>query len=485
MPNGRRTATRASNAVYTVNHAGGVTPVTVDQRQSGGEWVLLGTFALDVASEVVLSDAANGYVIADAIRAIPVNAAPNTATWAPSLPSAGPYQVYAHWTAHPNRATLATYTVHHSDGSTDVPVDQQQNSGEWRLLGTFDLDSTSQVTLTDEADGVVIADAVYFVPEGTPYNSFSWQPDVPGAGQYEVLARWTAHANRASNASYAITHTGGSTTVAVDQRQSGGTWVSLGIYTLDADSEVTLTDQADGYVIADAIRVVGTTDAGVGGTYFIHTDHLGTPVAMSDGAAVKVWSATHDPFGQATVDEDPDGNGTAVTLNVRFPGQYYDQETGLHYNYFRYYDPSTGRYLISDPIGLLGGLNTYGYVFQNPIKFSDPTGQAAIILPALPALGKLCAGAGAFIGGLFIGNELSNNCNDPLNIQACGDEDDIDCEAWLQLLEDSYILISTLYPSPLQGLAEKEAHDKSVEIFCMNCPEECDRASTFGTVAIQ
>jgi len=62
---------------------------------------------------------------------------------------------------------------------------------------------------------------------------------------------------------------------------------------------------------------------------------------MSDGAAVKVWSATHDPFGQATVNDDVDGNGTAVTLNVRFPGQYYDQETGLHYNYFRYYDPQT------------------------------------------------------------------------------------------------------------------------------------------------
>ena len=392
---------RASNATYTVNHAGGVTPVTVDQRQTGGEWVLLGTFALDVASEVVLSDAANGYVIADAIRAIPVNAAPNMATWAPSLPSAGRYDVYARWTAHPNRTTLATYTVHHSGGSTDVPVDQQQNSVEWRLLGSFDLDGTSQVTLTDEADGVVIADAVYFVPEGTPYNSFRWQPGVPGAGQYEVLARWTAHPNRASNASYAIEHTGGSTTVAVDQRQSGGTWISLGIYALDADSEVTLTDQADGYVVADAIRVVGTTDAAVGGTYFIHTDHLGTPVAMSDGGAVKVWSATHDPFGQATVDEDPDGNGTAVTLNVRFPGQYYDQETGLHYNGYRYYDPLLGRYLTADPIGLtrsfddpvlqaaikagslmlpddsdsISSINhLYGYTDQNPIMRTDPDG---------------------------------------------------------------------------------------------------------------
>jgi len=60
--------------------------------------------------------------------------------------------------------------------------------------------------------------------------------------------------------------------------------------------------------------------------------------------------------------------------DVRLPGQYYDAETGLHYNYFRDYDPSTGRYIESDPIGLLGGLNTYSYVKGNPIVFIDPLG---------------------------------------------------------------------------------------------------------------
>jgi len=75
-------------------------------------------------------------------------------------------------------------------------------------------------------------------------------------------------------------------------------------------------------------------------------------------------------------DENPAGQGQ-FTYNQRFPGQYFDRETGLHYNYFRDYDPQTGRYVQSDPIGLAGGINTYGYAEANPLIYVDPYGLSA------------------------------------------------------------------------------------------------------------
>jgi len=85
----------------------------------------------------VLSDLGNGFLIADAVKWVPVGAAPNTATWTPIIPEAKDYRVHARWTAHSNRATNATYTVTHDAGATSVTVNQQQNTGTWNLLGTF------------------------------------------------------------------------------------------------------------------------------------------------------------------------------------------------------------------------------------------------------------------------------------------------------------------------------------------------------------
>ncbi|MDT4331882.1 RHS repeat domain-containing protein [Methylomonas sp. MED-D] len=106
----------------------------------------------------------------------------------------------------------------------------------------------------------------------------------------------------------------------------------------------------------------------------LHTDALGSPSDASNSQGNVVWRWTHEAFGATAPNQDPDGNGQITQLNLRFPGQYYDAETGLHYNMHRYYQPKTGRYISSDPIGVLGGINTYTYALNNPLRWTDPLG---------------------------------------------------------------------------------------------------------------
>jgi RHS repeat-associated protein len=111
--------------------------------------------------------------------------------------------------------------------------------------------------------------------------------------------------------------------------------------------------------------------------FYIWADHLGTPRLISDAMNEIRWEWAHsDPFGNNLPNENPGGIGN-FTYNLRSPGQYYDVETGNHYNYFRDYDPKLGRFIQSDPIGLRGGVNTYGYVGGNPLSFSDAFGLFA------------------------------------------------------------------------------------------------------------
>jgi RHS repeat-associated protein len=109
----------------------------------------------------------------------------------------------------------------------------------------------------------------------------------------------------------------------------------------------------------------------------ICADHLNTRRLVADAAGTTVWKwDQQEPFGNNVPDENPTGLG-AFDLPLRLPGQYFDKETNLHYNYYRDYDPSIGRYGESDPIGLSGGLNTYAYVLGNPLAKTDAFGLAA------------------------------------------------------------------------------------------------------------
>ncbi|HEY0922273.1 RHS repeat-associated core domain-containing protein [Rheinheimera pacifica] len=101
--------------------------------------------------------------------------------------------------------------------------------------------------------------------------------------------------------------------------------------------------------------------------YFYQLDQIGTPLSLTDSENNIVWQAHYSVFGKAMV------TVSKIDNPIRFQGQYFDSESGLHYNHFRYYDPETGRFISQDPIGLLGGINHYQYA-PNHINWIDPLG---------------------------------------------------------------------------------------------------------------
>ena len=109
--------------------------------------------------------------------------------------------------------------------------------------------------------------------------------------------------------------------------------------------------------------------------YFVHPDHLDTPRVIVNAANQTVWRWDSAPYGDTAADENPSALGE-FSYSLRLPGQQYDGESGQHYNYFRDYEAATGRYVQSDPIGLWGGPNTFGYADADPLRHLDVYGLA-------------------------------------------------------------------------------------------------------------
>jgi RHS repeat-associated protein len=154
-------------------------------------------------------------------------------------------------------------------------------------------------------------------------------------------------------------------------------------------------------------------DCGLG-IFYIHTDHLNTPRRITRRTTADiVWRWDSDPFGSTGANENPSGLGS-FTFNLRHPGQYADAETGLFYNYFRDYDPATGRYVESDPIGLMGGsYSTYLYAAGDPIIFIDSSGLCWIYSQSTGQLTRVDAdGNLTYVGTGYAG--IGAGLNNPL-----------------------------------------------------------------------
>ncbi len=167
---------------------------------------------------------------------------------------------------------------------------------------------------------------------------------------------------------------------ALGQRVKKTVGTSTTVYVYDLSGTLIAEHDGTGALIRDYVWLDGAPVAQIDQSEtfsYIHFDHLATPRLATNDAQTVVWRWAGDAFGTALADEDPDGNSTSTTINLRYSGQYFDSESGFHYNYYRTYDPSTGRYLESDPIGLVAGLNTYSYVGNMPTMYVDPSGMTA------------------------------------------------------------------------------------------------------------
>jgi RHS repeat-associated protein len=175
-------------------------------------------------------------------------------------------------------------------------------------------------------------------------------------------------------------------------RETGSTFAAKPVERLfhDNDNRVIAEVNASGttvreYIWMDDLPVAvldGTTSTANPTLFFVHADHLNRPVAMSNAAKAWVWRAQYEPFGAVHQIVGPAANDS------RFPGQWFQLEAGLAYNWHRHYDATLGRYTQGDPLGLKtlrsDGPSVYGYVGQSPLMWVDNCASAKILADRVP-----------------------------------------------------------------------------------------------------
>jgi RHS repeat-associated protein len=285
--------------------------------------------------------------------------------------------------------------VYLMDGTTIVGEGYMRTVADlnWRVagVGKFDSDNNSDIlwhkgttgeTYLYPMDGLAILSSEGYVRTVSP---LSWQVkgvgDLDGDGKTDVVWR-----NAITGENYLWPMIG--TTIKATEgyfRTIDLDWqiAAISDYTGDGKADIFWRRGQDQQPSREYVYLgdipVAVFLSGSPTPHYIHVDHLNTPRLVANAAQQTVWRWDHwEPFGATAPDENPSGLGV-FEFPLRFPGQYFDKETNLHYNFYRDYDANIGRYEESDPIGLVGGINTYAYALLNPLSFIDEWGLLTTI----------------------------------------------------------------------------------------------------------
>ena len=216
-----------------------------------------------------------------------------------------------------------------------------------------------------------------YVGEG----SASWWVNIPATTSYNITLRYGLSGNdrpllfKVDGNTLATVNFTGSASWTTWKIKTVTVTLSAGQHHISLDTSGLSGPNIDKLDIVAVNPVITSTTS----LYYIHNDHLNTPQVVTNQSQQVVWMGDYEPFGKLAANQT-----NSIELFSRFPGQYLDPETNLYYNYFRDYDPSIGRYIESDPIGLEGGINTYAYVEGNPLGAIDPLGLQASTLIVRP-----------------------------------------------------------------------------------------------------
>jgi RHS repeat-associated protein len=232
-----------------------------------------------------------------------------------------------------NSTVAVGATVTLAATATDLENGNLSNAISWNSNKDGNLGTGSSVTVTTLSAGLHVLTASATDNEnatGTARKSIQVGPPVPVAQySHNALGQRVIKTNTATNQTLHFIYDPEGRVIA------------------EIDAATGVTQREYLYVDGQQVAVVDATGSANEEIYYVHTDHLTTPQIITNDSQAVVWAADYEPFGKTSI------STSTISSNTRFPGQYADEESGLHYNYFRDYDPGTGRYVESDPIGVL------------------------------------------------------------------------------------------------------------------------------------